>query len=76
MAINDKTSRPEGIVSLQRHGTTFTGQWAVTGNRLTVYLGLDEESTMLGMFEKEPETLARIVLSDLVKRQLEKGPHA
>jgi hypothetical protein len=76
MAINDKTSRPQGIVSLQRYGTTFTGQWAVAGNRLTVYLGLDEESTALGMFEKEPETLARSVLSELVTRQLEKGSHA
>jgi hypothetical protein len=56
---NDKTSHREGILSLQRYGTTFTAQWAVTGNRLTVYLGLDEESTMLDMFEKEPETLAK-----------------
>jgi hypothetical protein len=76
MAISDKTNRPEGIVSLQRYGTTFTAQWAVTDNRLTVYWGLDEESTMLGMFEKEPETLARIVLSELVQRRLEKGSHA
>jgi len=39
-----------------------------------VYLGLDEESALLGMFEKGPETLARIMLSELVKRQT--GKHA
>jgi hypothetical protein len=69
---NDIAVPSEGTVSLQRHGVTFTGQWAVTGSRLVVYLGIDEESTLLGMFEKEPANLARIVLADLLKRQLEK----
>jgi hypothetical protein len=73
MTPHGKASFPEGIVSLQRYGMTFTGQWIVTDSRLTVYLGLDKESTLLGMFEKEPETLAIILLSDLVKRQLEKS---
>lgn len=71
---NDKMDPAEGIVSLQRCGVTFTGQWAVTGNRLNVYLGLDQDSTLLDMFEREPETLARIMLADLVKRRLEKEP--
>jgi hypothetical protein len=32
-----------------------SGQWATTGNRITVYLGLEEESALLGMFATELE---------------------
>ncbi|MHB8478734.1 MAG: hypothetical protein ACYDBZ_20950 [Steroidobacteraceae bacterium] len=60
----------EGIVSLQRQGITYTGQWATTGNRIFVYWEMHEDSALLGMFDKEPETLARILLSDLVNRKL------
>lgn len=59
----------EGSVTLRCGEITYTGQWAATGNRLIVYLGLDEESALLGTFEKEPEILARTLLSDLIKRQ-------
>jgi hypothetical protein len=41
-------------------------------SRLIVYLGLDEESALLGMFDKEPKTLARILLWELIKRQTAK----
>jgi hypothetical protein len=35
-------------------------------------LGADEETASLGMFATEPETLARILLSELINRQLAK----
>ena len=69
MPLDAKSGLREGSVTLRRGEITYTGQWAATGNRLTVYLGLDEESALLGVLENEPETLARILLSDLVKRQ-------
>jgi len=66
----DRTGLAEGVVSLQRHGITYTGRWATTGNRIFVYWDLKEDSALLGMFDRDPETLARIVLSDLVNRKL------
>ena len=69
MPLDTKSGLREGSVTLRRGEITYTGQWAATEHRLIVYLGLDEESALLGMFEKEPETLARILLSDLIKRQ-------
>ena len=53
-------------------GVTYTGRWATTENRIFVYWNLKEDSTLLGIFDKEPETLARIVLSDLVNQELTK----
>jgi hypothetical protein len=75
MPLDTKSGLREGSVTLRRGEITYRGQWAATGNRLIVYLGLDEESALLGMFEKEPETLARILLSDLIKRHRAK-PYA
>jgi hypothetical protein len=72
MQVNDTPKLAEGTVTLKRGANTYTGQWATTGNRLVCYLGFDEESALLGMFEKEPETLARILLSELINRQLAK----
>ena len=73
MPLDDKQTRLiEGVVSLARHGITYTGQWARNENRIFVYWNLIEDSALLGMFDKEPETLARILLSDLVKRELTK----
>ena len=65
-------SLAEGTISLRRGQDIYTGEWVKTGNRLMVYLGLDEESALLGMFEKEPETLARIVLSEMLDRRAAK----
>ena len=65
----DKTGLAEGIVSLQRYGITYTGQWVTTGNRIFVYWNLLEDSSLLGMFHKQPENLARMLLLDLVKRE-------
>ena len=62
----------EGIVELHRHGITYTGQWATTEDRIFVCWNLKEDSAVLGMFDKEPETLARIVLSDMVSRDATK----
>lgn len=69
MPLDTSSELREGSVTLRRGEMTYTGQWAATGNRLIVYLGVDEESALLGMFESEPETLARILLSDLIRRQ-------
>ena len=57
------------MVTLQRHGITYTGQWAATENRIFIYWNLQEDSALLGMFDEEAETLARILLSNLVKRE-------
>jgi hypothetical protein len=62
----DKTGLTEGVVTLQQHGITYTGQWATTANRIFVYWNMKEDSALLGMFDKEPEVLARLVLSDMV----------
>ncbi len=62
----------EGAVTLRRAGVSYTGHWATTGVRIFVYLGADEESASLGMFATEPQTLARILLSELINRQLAK----
>ena len=62
----------EGTISLRRGQDIYTAEWVKSGHRLMVYLGLDEESALLGMFEKEPEALARIVLSELLDRKVGK----
>lgn len=68
----DKTGFAQGIVSLERYGVTYTGQWVTTGNRISVYWNSQEDSCLLGMFQKQPENLARMLLLDLVKRELTK----
>lgn len=72
MLLDNRTGLAEGVVSLQRYGNKYTGQWATTGNRISVYWNMKEDSALLGMFDKEPETLARILLSDMVNRELTK----
>lgn len=62
----------EGIVSLERKGVTYRGHWATLKNRIFVYWGLKEDSALLGMFDKEPETLARVLLFDMVSKELAK----
>jgi hypothetical protein len=62
----------EGTVTLERGAVTYTGQWATTGDRIIVYLGLEQESARLGMFATEPEALARMLLAELIDRQLAK----
>lgn len=72
MPIDTGPKPAEGTVTLRRDGISYTGHWATTGLRIFVYLGADEESASLGMFAREPETLARILLSELINRQLAK----
>jgi hypothetical protein len=73
MPVDDTSNLAEGTVTLERGAVTYSGQWATTGNRITVYFGLDEESALLGMFATEPETLARVLLAELVERRLGRG---
>jgi hypothetical protein len=72
MPVDDLSHLAEGTVTLERGAVTYTGQWATTGNRITVYLGLDQESALLGMFATEPESLARTLLAELIDRRLAK----
>jgi hypothetical protein len=73
MPVDTTTPKPaEGTVTLERGVISYTGHWVTTENRITVYLGLDEESALLGMFAREPETLARMLLAELIGRQLAK----
>jgi hypothetical protein len=72
MPADDTSHLAEGTVTLERGAVTYTGQWATTGNRIIVYLGLDEESALLGMFATDPETLARMLLAELIDRRLSK----
>ncbi len=60
MPVDDTSNLAEGTVTLQPGAVTYIGQWATTENRIIAYLGLDEESALLGMFATEPETLARM----------------
>ncbi len=71
MPVDTTTSKPtEGIVTIERGAISYTGHWVTTENRIIVYLGLSEESALLGMFAREPETLARMLLAELIDRQL------
>jgi hypothetical protein len=69
MAVDDTPSGTESKVTVQHGPATHTGYWAATGNRLTVYLGLQNESAPLGMFVNGPEALARTLLAVLIDRQ-------
>jgi hypothetical protein len=73
MPVDTTTPKPaEGTVTIERDAISYTGHWVTTENRIIVYLGLDEESALLGMFAREPETLARMLLAELIDRQLAK----
>jgi hypothetical protein len=69
MPVDDTSHLAQGTVTLERGAITYTGQWATTGNRITVHLGLEQESALLGMFATEPETLARMLLAELIDRR-------
>jgi hypothetical protein len=59
----------EGIITLERGSLTHTAKWRVRGNTLIVYFGADNEAVLLGSFEREPDSLARMVLAELVERR-------
>jgi hypothetical protein len=59
----------EGTVTAERGPLTYTAKWRVKGNTLIVFFGADQEAVILGMFEKEPETLARMLLKELLEQR-------
>jgi hypothetical protein len=60
----------EGTVTIERGPATYTAKWAVTGRTLTVFFGGDKEAVILGMLENEPQSLARMLLAEMVERRL------
>jgi len=61
-----------GMVTIEREERAYTAQWRVQGSKLIVNWDNDEEPAQLGMFEKEPEVLARLLLAELLDRKLGK----
>jgi hypothetical protein len=61
-----------GMVTVEREERAYTATWRVHGNKLIVIWDNDEEPAQLGMFEKEPEALARMLLRELLDRKLGK----
>ena len=59
-----------GMVTIERDERAYTAQWRVQGNKLIVSWDNNDEPVWLGMFEKEPETLAKLMLAELVHRKL------
>jgi hypothetical protein len=60
-------------VTPERGGVTFEGEWSIVGDRLIVRWGQFNELALLGMFELEPDKLARMLLAELIDRDL--APH-
>jgi hypothetical protein len=61
-----------GMVTIEREARAYTARWRIQGNKLIVNWEEDEEPVQLGMFEKEPEALARMLLAELLDRKLGK----
>jgi hypothetical protein len=59
-----------GMVTIERDERPYTARWRVQGNKLIVDWDNSEEPVWLGMFEKEPETLAKLLLAELLDRKL------
>jgi hypothetical protein len=59
-----------GMVTVEREERAYTAQWRVQGNKLIVNWDNNDEPVWLGMFEKEPETLAKLLLTELLNRKL------
>ena len=59
-----------GMVTVERGERAYTAQWRVQGNKLIVSWDNNDEPVWLGMFEKEPEALARLLLAEMLNRKL------
>ena len=68
--MNTTISPFTGVVTIERDERTYTARWRVQGNKLIVNWDNDEEPAQLGMFEKESEVLARLLLAELLDRKL------
>lgn len=68
--MNTMTNPFTGMVTIEREERAYTASWRVQGNKLIVNWEDDEEPVQLGMFEREPEALARMLLAELLDRKL------
>ena len=59
--------KDHGTVTATRHGKQYTGSWVVTGRLITVsHPNLGAKSTQLGGSVGAPESLARVMLGELI----------
>jgi hypothetical protein len=70
--MNTMTIPFAGMVTIDREERAYTARWRVQGNKLIVKWEDDEEPVQLGIFENEPEALARMLLAELLDRKLGK----
>lgn len=66
------SKRNEGTVKHDRDGKTYMGEWSISKGLITVKMGAISETTQLGGSAGEPETLARLLLSEMVTKHLAK----
>jgi hypothetical protein len=59
-----------GRVTIEREERAYTAQWRVQGKTLILSWDNNDEPVWLGMFEKEPETLAKLLLMEMLNRKL------
>ena len=57
-----------GIVTAKRGESTYTAYWKIEGKKLIVNFQGAVEPAFLGMFERDPEALARMLLLELIYR--------
>jgi hypothetical protein len=63
--------KDHGTITAARHGKQYTGSWVVTGRMITVsHPTLGARSTQLGGSAGAPESLARIMLGELISEHL------
>jgi hypothetical protein len=59
--------KDHGTVGATRHGKLYMGKWVVTGKMITVsHPDLGEKSTQLGGSVGSPQSLAKIMLGELI----------
>jgi hypothetical protein len=61
--------KDNGTVTVLRHGKEHVGSWAITGKLITVsHPTLGVKSTQIGGLAAVPESLARIMLGELISQ--------
>ncbi len=59
--------KDRGTVNVERDGRTFAGEWRIEKGLITVHFGPStHKTTQLGGFAEAPESLARVLLGELV----------
>jgi hypothetical protein len=64
--------RDSGTVKLARDGVEYAGRWSISKGLITVSLGFEKETTQVGGSAEVPEGLARMILGELIDRQIAK----